>query len=113
MSIRQTIQETFRGIKEEYSKVEFSDKILDLISIVSLLLFFVSLISVFVSGKFNTINIVFIVYPLIVSGMSIATRMKRREKPETTPDLFKEWLWIFGTITVIALIVIIIAAVIA
>jgi hypothetical protein len=37
--------------------------------------------------------------------------MKKREKPEEAGDIFKEWLWIMGGITAIALLIILLAAV--
>ncbi|MBY9000518.1 MAG: hypothetical protein KGD64_06355 [Candidatus Heimdallarchaeota archaeon] len=113
MSVRQTIRDTLSNIRKEYGKIEFSDKILDLISITSFALFIVSLVTVFLSGKINPINVVFTLYPLVVSGIAAATRMRKRENPESVPKLFKEWLWIIGTITVISLIIIIIAVIIA
>ena len=111
MSIRENIGKTLSSAKDEYGKVDFGDKILDLISIVGAALFLVSFVSVFVSSKWNVINIVFILYPLAVGGIAAALRMKKREKPEAAGDIFKEWLWIIGGITVIALIIIILAAV--
>ena len=48
-------------------------------------------------------------YPLAVGGLAAAFRMKRRDKPEETENLFKEWLIVMGTITGIGLILIIIA----
>ena len=113
MSVRQTIRDTLSNIKKEYKKIEFSDKILDLISITSFALFIVSLLTVFLSGKFNVVNIVFILYPMIVAGVAAFTRMRKREDPASVPKLFKDWIWIMGTITVIATIVIIVGLIIA
>ena len=109
MSSRQSIGETFRSVRQEIKKVEFSDKILDLISIIGVVLFIVSFISVFLTNKFNIVNIVFLLYPLAVGGLAAAFRMKRRDKPEDTPKMFREWLIIMGVITVIAILMIIIA----
>ena len=113
MSVRQTIRDTLSNIRKEYAKIEFSDKMLDLLSIVSFSLFIVSLVTVFLSGRFNAVNVVFMLYPLIVSGIAAATRMRKRENPESVDKLFKDWIWIMGTITVIALIIIIVALIIA
>jgi magnesium-transporting ATPase (P-type) len=113
MSIKQNIRDTLSNIKKEYGKIEFSDKILDLISITGFALFIVSLLTVFLSGKFNVVNIVFILYPMIVSGLAASTRMRKREDPTSVEKLFKDWVWIMGTISVIALIVIIIGLIIA
>ncbi len=113
MSVRQTIRDTLSNIRKEYGKIEFSDKILDLISITGLALFIVSLITVYLSGKFNVVNIVFMLYPLIVSGVAAFTRMRKREDSTSVEKLFKDWIWIMGTITVIAIIVIIIGVIIA
>ena len=113
MSVRQTIRDTFSNIKKEYGKIEFSDKILDLISITGLALFIVSLITVYLSGKFNVVNVVFILYPMIVSGVAAFTRMRKRENPNSVAKLFKDWIWIMGTFTVIAIIVIIVGVIIA
>ena len=113
MSVKQTIRDTFSNIKKEYGKIEFSDKILDLISITGFALFIVSLIAVYLSGKFNVVNIVFILYPMFVSGVSAFTRMRKREDPASVAKLFKDWIWIMGTFTVIAIIVIIIGVIIA
>lgn len=109
MSSRQSIGETLRSVRQEMGKVEFSDKILDLISIVGVGLFIVSFISVFVSSKFNAVNIVFMLYPLAVGGLAAAFRMKKRDKPEEIPKMFREWLIIMGAITVLCILVIIIA----
>jgi len=113
MSVRQTIRDTFSNIRKEYGKIEFSDKILDLISITCFALFIVSLITVFLSGKFNVVNIVFVLYPLFVSGLASFTRMRKREDPASVNKLFKDWIWIMVTISVIVVIVIIIGIIIA
>ena len=113
MSVRQTIRDTLGNIKKEYGKIEFTDKILDLISIVGFALFIISLVTVYLSGLFNVVNIVFVLYPLLVSGISAATRMRKRENPESVPRLLKDWIWIMSTTTAIALIVIIIGLIIA
>jgi hypothetical protein len=109
MSSRQNIGESFRTIRKEIGKFEFSDKILDLISFIGVALFIISFISVFLTDKFNIVNIVFMLYPLGVGGLAAAFRMKRRDKPEETPKMFKEWLIIMGTITAISILIIIIA----
>ncbi len=113
MSVRQNIRDTLSNIKKEYGKIEFSDKILDLISLTSFALFIVSLVAVFLSGKFNVVNIVFTLYPMVVSGVAAFTRMRKREDPSSVTKLFKDWVWIMGTITIIALIVIITGLIIA
>ncbi len=113
MSVRQTIRDTLSNIRKEYGKIEFSDKILDLISITCFALFIVSLVTVFLSGKFNVVNIVFMLYPMLVSGLAAFTRMRKREDPASVAKLFSDWVWIMGTISVIALIVIIIGIIIA
>ncbi|MCG3220821.1 MAG: hypothetical protein H7641_05515, partial [Candidatus Heimdallarchaeota archaeon] len=105
----QNIGETLRSVRREIRKFEFSDKVLDLISIIGVVLFMISFISVFLSKKFNIVNIVFMLYPLAVGGLAAAFRMKRRDKPEETPKMFREWLIIMGSITAIGLIMIIIA----
>jgi hypothetical protein len=109
MSSRQSIGETLRSVRQEIKKVEFSDKILDLISIVGVALFIISFISVFLSEKFNIVNIVFLLYPLAVGGLAAAFRMKRRDKPEDTPKMFREWLIVMSIITFIGILMIIIA----
>lgn len=113
MNIRQNVVKTLKTVKEEYGKVDFGDKILDLISIVGIVLFLVSFVSVFLSRIFNAVNIVFILYPLGLAGIAASFRMKKRDKPEETGKLFKEWVWIFGTITVISVIIIILGYVFA
>ncbi|MCE7738850.1 MAG: hypothetical protein GPJ50_05680 [Candidatus Heimdallarchaeota archaeon] len=113
MNIRQNIVKTFKTVKEEYGKVDFGDKLLDLISIVGIVLFLASFISVFLSRVFNTVNVVFMLYPLGLAGIAASFRMKKREKPEEAEKLFKEWVWIFGTITVISIIIIILGFVLA
>lgn len=113
MNIRQNVVKTLKTVKEEYGKVDFGDKILDLISIVGLVLFLVSFVSVFLSRIFNAVNIVFILYPLGLAGIAASFRMKKRDKPEEAEKLFKEWVWIFGTITVISAIIIILGYVFA
>ncbi|MFW9853067.1 MAG: hypothetical protein ACFFDS_08995 [Candidatus Thorarchaeota archaeon] len=112
MSLRQTIEETFKSIKNEFKKFEFSDVVLDLIAIAGFVLFLVALVSVFLASKFNTVNIVFILYPLGVAGSAAAFRMRRREKPEETPKLFRDWLIVIGTMTAIAVLIMILAFVI-
>jgi hypothetical protein len=109
MSGRQSIGETLRSVRKEMSKFEFSDKILDLISIVGVTLFIISFISIFLTDKFNIVNIVFMLYPLAVGGLAAAFRMKRRDKPEDTQKMFKEWLIIMGSTTGIGILIIIIA----
>jgi len=111
MSIRENLGKTISSAKEEYGKLEFGDKMLDLISIVGAVLFIVSFVSVFLSSKWNVVNIIFIIYPLAVGGIAAALRMKKRERPEEAGNIFKEWLWIIGGITLIALIIIILALV--
>ena len=111
MSIRENIGKTVSSVKDEYTKVDLGERILDLVSLVGAILFIVSLVSVFVSSKFNALNIVFMLYPLAVGGMAAAIRMKKREKPEEASNLFKEWLWTMGTITVVAVLIIILALV--
>ncbi|MCE7748744.1 MAG: hypothetical protein GPJ51_10120 [Candidatus Heimdallarchaeota archaeon] len=113
MNIRQNVVKTLKTVKEEYGKVDFGDKILDLISIVGIVLFLVSFVSVFLSRIFNAVNIVFILYPLGLAGIAASFRMKKRDKPEEAEKLFKEWVWIFGTITVISAIIIILGYVFA
>ncbi|MCE7742790.1 MAG: hypothetical protein GOP50_10075 [Candidatus Heimdallarchaeota archaeon] len=113
MSIRENIGKTISSAKDEYGKVDFGDKILDLISLVGAALFLVSLVSVFVSSTFNAMNIVFILYPLAVGGIAAALRMKKREKPEEAGNIFKEWIWIMSSITAISLLIIILALVLA
>ena len=113
MSIRQNVVKTIKTVKEEYRKVDFGDKLLDLISIVGIVLFLVSFVSVFLSRVFNAANIVFMLYPLGLAGVAASFRMKKRDRPEDAEKLFKEWVWIFGTITVISIIVIIIGFVLA
>ncbi len=113
MSIRENIGKTISSAKGEYGKIDFGDKILDLISLVGTVLFLISMISVFISSKFNVINIIFVLYPLTVGGIAAALRMKKREKPEEAGNIFKEWIWIMGGITTICLIIIILALVLA
>ncbi len=113
MSIRENIGKTISSVKEEYGKIDFGDKILDLISIVGVVIFLISLVSVFLSARFNAVNIVFLLYPLAVGGVAAALRMKKREKPEEAGNIFKEWAWIMGGITAIAIIIIILAIVLA
>ncbi|MHA1668592.1 MAG: hypothetical protein ACTSUR_08040 [Candidatus Heimdallarchaeaceae archaeon] len=113
MSIKENIGQTFRSIRDEFKQFDRSDKILDIISLTGVILFLISFISVYISGKFNAINIVFILYPMAVAGLAITFRMKKREKPETIPTLFKEWVSIFITLTVIVIIVIIITIIIS
>ena len=112
MSIRKNIGETFKSIKNEFKKFEFSDIVLDIIAIAGFVLFLVALVSVFLASKFNTVNIVFILYPLGIAGSAAAFRMRRREKPEETPKLFKDWLIVVGTMTAIAVLILILAFVI-
>jgi hypothetical protein len=110
MSIRQTIGKTFRTIREEYGKVDLGDRILDLISITGAVLFIVSFVSVYLGNRaFNAVNIVFMLYPLGVAGIASSFRMKKRDKPEEAGKMFKEWIWIMGTLTFISIIVIILA----
>jgi hypothetical protein len=111
MSIRENIGKTISSAREEYGKLDLGDKLLDLISITGAILFLVALISVFVSSKFNSMNIVFIIYPLAVGGIAASLRMKKREKPEEAGNIFKEWVWIMSGITVIALLIIILTLV--
>ncbi len=113
MNIRQNVVKTLKTVKEEYGKVDFEDKILDLISIVGIVLFLISFVSVFLSKIFNAVNIVFILYPLGLAGIAASFRMKKRDKPEEAEKLFKEWVWIFGTITVIGIIIIVLGYVLA
>ncbi len=114
MSIRQTIGKTFKSIREEYGKTEFGDKILDLISITGAVLFVVSFISVWLGDKaFNAVNIVFMLYPLGLAGIASSFRMKRRDKPEDTGKMFKEWTWIMGILTLICVIIVILAYIFA
>ncbi|MCG3260693.1 MAG: hypothetical protein H7644_13155 [Candidatus Heimdallarchaeota archaeon] len=113
MSIRQNVVKTLKTVKEEYGKVDFGDKLLDLISIVGIVLFLASFISVFLSRVFNAVNIVFMLYPLGLAGIAASFRMKKRDKPEEAEKLFKEWVWIFGTFTVISIIIIILGFVLA
>lgn len=109
MSLRDNLGSTFRSVKEEFKKFEFSDIVLDLIAIIGFVLFLVALVSVFLSSKFNTVNIIFILYPLGVAGTAAAFRMRRREKPEETPKLFKDWIIIIGSMTAIAVLILILA----
>jgi len=113
MSLRQNIGETFRAIRKDYAKTEFNDKILDLIALSGVVLFLIAFFSVFVSSKFNVVNIIFMIYPLGIAGVSSAFRMRKRERPEDNEKLFKDWIWIISTFTVIALIVIILGFVFA
>ena len=107
MSLRQNIGETFRTIRKEYAKTEFNDKLLDLISISGVVLFLIAFFSVFISSKFNVVNIVFMIYPLGLAGVSTSFRMRKRDRPEENEKLFKDWIWIVSTFTIIAVIVII------
>ena len=111
MSIRETLRETFSAIKKEYSKVDSADKILDVISITGLILFFISLFSVFIGSNFNSLNIPLLLFPLGIGGIATALRMKKRDNPEESGSLFKEWLILTGTLTAIIIIIIIIALV--
>ena len=113
MSLRQNIGETFRTIRKEYAKTEFSEKILDLISISGVVLFLIAFLAVFFSSKFNVANIIFLLYPLGIAGVSAAFRMRKRDRPEDNEKLFKDWIWIIGTFTVIAIISIILGFVFA
>ena len=112
MSLRGEFANMWETLKEEYKKVEFSDKILDLVSIAGVVLFLAGLVILDLQHQFNVINIIFIMYPLFLSGMTAAFRMKRRDKPEETPKLLKEWLIIMGVYLVIVFITIILAIVI-
>ena len=107
MSLRQSIGETFRTIRKEYAKTEFSDKVLDVISISGVVLFLVAFLSVFISEKFNVVNIVFLLYPLGIAGVSASFRMRKRDRPEDNEKLFRDWIIIISTFTVIALLVVI------
>lgn len=111
MSIRETLGETFRSIKKEYKKVDSVDKILDVISLTGLVLFFISLLSVFIGKNFNSLNIPLIIYPLGIGGIATALRMKKRDNPEDVGSLFKEWLIITSTLTAIIIVILIIALV--
>ena len=114
MSMRQTIGNTFKSIRDEYKKVDFGDKILDLISIIGSALFIVAFISVFLGDKaFNAVNIVFLLYPLGLAGIAASFRMRKRDKPEDAGKMFKEWVWIMGTLTYISVLIVILAYVFA
>ena len=114
MSILQTIGKTFKTIKEEYGKTEFGDKILDMISIVGAVLFIVSFVIVFIGDRaFNAINIVFFLYPLGLAGVAASFRMKKRDNPDSADKMFKEWIWIMGTLTFISVVIIVFAYVFA
>jgi len=112
MSLRENLGDTFRSIKKEFKKFEFSDIVLDLIAIAGFVLFLVALISVFLTKRWNTANIVFMLYPLGVAGTAAAFRMRRREKPEDTPKLFRDWIITISSMTAIAVIILIFAFVI-
>ncbi len=111
MSIRETIGETFSAIKKEYKKVDSVDKTLDVISLTGLVLFFISLFSVFIGKDFNSLNIPLILYPLGIGGLATALRMKKRDDPEDISSLFKEWLIITSTFTAMIIVILIIALV--
>ena len=111
MSIRETLGETFGAIKKEYKKVDTVDKILDVISLTGLVLFFISLISVFIGSDFNSLNIPLILYPLGIGGIATTLRMKKRDHPEESGSLFKEWLILTSVLTAIIIVIIIVALV--
>lgn len=108
MSVRQTFRRTIRSLIQEYKNVEFSDKVLDIISLLGLLFFLISLFSTYLISGFNVINVIFVMYPLGIAGLAATFRMKRRDDPEKTEGLFKEWLIInIGFLAIIAIILVI------
>ena len=113
MGILQSIGKTFKTIRQEYGKVDLGDKVLDLISVVGAVLFIVAFISVFLNKVFNPVNIVFLLYPLGVAGVAASFRMKKRDKPEEADKMFKDWVWIMGTLTFISALIIVLAYVFA
>ncbi|MHA1416632.1 MAG: hypothetical protein ACTSRR_10285, partial [Candidatus Heimdallarchaeaceae archaeon] len=72
MSMRESIVKTLKEIKDEYREVETTDKILDLISLVGIVLFFVSALVMSLNNKINPINIAFSIYPLAIAGTATA-----------------------------------------
>lgn len=113
MSTRGNFGDAIRLIRKDYAKTESSDKLLDLISIVGTILFIASFLAVFITEKFNVVNIVFMLYPLGIAGVSAAFRMKKRDKPEENEKLLREWILIMGTFTGIAILIIILGYVFA
>lgn len=109
MSTRRSFKETIRILYQEYKNVEFSDRILDLISVLGIVFFVISLFSINLFSTFNVINIVFALYPLGLAGIAASFRMKRRDKPEETEHLFKEWLAVNIILLVIIAFIILIA----
>lgn len=111
MSFRESLRETFSAIRKEYNKVDSVDKILDVISLTGFVLFFIALISVFIGSNFNSLNIPLLLYPLGIGGIATALRMKKRDNPEESGSLFKEWLIITGALTAIIIAIVIAALV--
>jgi len=111
MSLRSDVGNLLKTLKDEYHKVEFSDKILDIVSVTGVILFLIGLFAVDLQHQFNILNIIFIMYPLFIGGTAATFRMKRRDKQEDTPKLLKEWLTIMGTYLLIIFITIIVALV--
>ncbi|MHA1865640.1 MAG: hypothetical protein ACTSWZ_03955 [Candidatus Heimdallarchaeaceae archaeon] len=109
MSMRESIVKTFKEIRDEYREVETADKIFDLISLVGIVLFFVSALLMSLNNKINPINIAFSIYPLAIAGISTAIRMKVKKvtDEEEAAKIFKEYVTIIGFLTVLVLIVII------
>lgn len=109
MSMRESIVKTFKEIRDEYREVETADKIFDIISLVGIVLFFVSALLMSLNNKINPINIAFSIYPLAIAGTSTAIRMKLKKitDEEEASKIFKEYVTIIGLLTVLVLIVII------
>jgi len=114
MSMRESIVKTLKEIKDEYREVETTDKILDLISLVGIVLFFVSALVMSLNNKVNPINIAFSIYPLAIAGTATAIRMKLKKitNEEESSKVFREYVTIVGLLTVLVLIVVLITVLI-
>ncbi|MHA1399745.1 MAG: hypothetical protein ACTSQE_05325 [Candidatus Heimdallarchaeaceae archaeon] len=113
MNFRENLKQTFRDIKKEYQNIETTDKLLDLISLSGIVLFFISIIFMQINDKVNAINIAFSIYPLAVAGITTAYRMKIREDTKTKiQTMFKEYLILMITLTVIVILVVILTVII-
>jgi len=114
MSMRESIVKTLKEIKDEYREVETTDKILDLISLVGIVLFFVSALVMSLNNKINPINIAFSIYPLAIAGTATAMRMKLKKitNEEESSRVFREFVTIIGLLTALVLVVIIFTVII-
>lgn len=104
MSSVEGLKKDLSTIKNQWTKLDSTIKFLDIITLVSIIIFTFSFFLVyFLSVPLIVTNVAFMIYPAIVAGYVFIFRSKLNDPEADHVGARKEFLWSITVITVIIL----------